>query len=111
MSMTREEAIKHITTWMYATTDLPPAQVAHAFDMALAALRPVSREQVERMSGEWVHEPNKRSSLFYCSSCGESFNIHSYEVEKYGFCPYCGIPMTDKAVQTVMERLEAIKNG
>lgn len=62
------------------------------------ALRPVSREQVERMSGEWVHEPNKRSSLFYCSSCGESFNIHSYEVEKYGFCPYCGIPMTDKAV-------------
>ena len=44
--MTREEAIKHITTWMYATTDLPPAQVAHAFDMALATLRPVSRERV-----------------------------------------------------------------
>lgn len=44
--MTREEAIKHITTWMYATTDLPPAQVAHAFDMALAALRSVSREAV-----------------------------------------------------------------
>ena len=44
--ITREEAIKHITTWMYATTDLPPVQVAKAFDMALAALRPVSREQV-----------------------------------------------------------------
>ena len=44
--ITREEAIKHITTWMYATTDLPPVQVAEAFDMAIAALRPVSREQV-----------------------------------------------------------------
>lgn len=44
--MTRKEAIKHITTWMYATTDLPPVQVSEAFDMAIAALRPVSREQV-----------------------------------------------------------------
>lgn len=60
------------------------------------------------MSGEWVHEPNKISSVFYCSSCGESFEIHSYEVEKYGFCPYCGIPMTDKAVDMVMERLEEL---
>lgn len=46
VSMTREEAIKHITTWMYATTDLPPVQVAEAFDMAIAALRPIGREQV-----------------------------------------------------------------
>ena len=71
---------------------------------AIPTLRPVSRERVERMSGEWVHEHNKRSSLFYCSSCGESFNIHSDEVEKYRFCPYCGITKTDKAV-LVMERL------
>ena len=57
--MTRKEAIKHITTWMYATTDLPPVQVSEAFDMAIAALRPVSREQVEKVF------PGCRS----CKSC------------------------------------------
>lgn len=106
--MTREEAIKHITTWTYATIDLQPAQVAHAFDMALAALRPVSRERVERMAGEWVQDINKGPAVFYCSSCGESFEIHSYEVQKYRFCPFCMAPMTDEAVEMVMKRLEEL---
>lgn len=44
MSMTRAEAIKHITTWMYATSDLPPKQVAEALALAVAALRGPTRE-------------------------------------------------------------------
>ena len=104
-----KEAITDILSAI-AKAQLALSAAERAFQVLIAALRPISREQVERMSGEWVHEPNKISSVFYCSSCGESFNIHSYEVEKYGFCPYCGIPMTDKAV-LVMERLEALKDG
>ena len=78
---------------------------------ALKALRPVSREQVERMAGEWVQDINKGTAVFYCSFCGESFEIHSYEFQKYRFCPFCMSPMTDEAVDMVMERLEAMKDG
>lgn len=68
VNMTREEAIKHITTWMYATTDLPPVQVAHALDMALTALRPVSREQVEKVwRGEWVNTNKEVEQICKCS--------------------------------------------
>ncbi len=47
-------------------------------------------------------------ALFYCSSCGESFEIHSYEFQKYRFCPFCMSPMTDEAEEMVMERMEAL---
>ena len=32
-------------------------------------------------------------------------------IERYKFCPHCGAPMTDEAVQMVMERMEALKDG
>ena len=63
------------------------------------------------MAGEWVQDINKGPAVFYCSSCGESFEIHSYEFQKYRFCPFCMAPMTDEAVEMVMERLEALKDG
>ena len=37
--MTNEEAIKHITTWLYAAPDVPPMQVVQALELAVAALR------------------------------------------------------------------------
>lgn len=103
MNMTREEAIKHITTWTYATIDLQPAQVAHAFDMALAALRPVSRELVEKA---WMG----------CKYCDEEWGTCDPITNRFAmpprggirFCPMCGRPLTDEAVEMVMERMEAI---
>lgn len=120
--ITREEAIKHITTWMYATTDLPPVQVAEAFDMALAALRPVSRERVERMTepcefcGEWIGGEctPKEQDAGYKIYAGyiKQVAVDDFwedEIENLNFCPVCGRPMTDEAVDMVMERLEQIK--
>ena len=83
-------------------------QRLNAIKVAQSALRPVSREQVERMAGEWVQDINKGPAVFYCSSCGESFEIHSYEFQKYRFCPFCMSPMTDEAEEMVMERMEAL---
>lgn len=107
--MTREEAIKSLQNiieyWTYKPTEVEAAK------MAIAALRPVSREQVERMAGEWVQDINKGPAVFYCSSCGESFEIHSYEFQKYRFCPFCMAPMTDVAEEMVMERWGALKDG
>ena len=79
-----------------------------ALDLALTALRPVSREQVEKVwRGEWIHAMpilGSRDEEIRCSKCG---NIIGFETD---FCPYCGDPMTDEAVEMVMEKLEAL-NG
>ena len=70
-----------------------------ALDMALSALRPVSRERVERMRGEW----EKDVPLGYqCKSC------EGLVIGKTNFCPNCGTPMTDEAVDMVIERMEAL---
>ena len=111
--MTREEAIKaleHADSYVgiHYINGVEEAYInphlREAVKVALTALRPVSREQVERRAGEWVQEPNKGPAVFYCSSCGENFEIHSYEFQKYRFCPFCMAPMTDEAVQMVLER-------
>lgn len=83
-------------------------KILTALDMALSALRPVSREQVEKVwRGEWIHAMpilGSGDEEIRCSKCG---NIVGFET---AFCPYCGSPMTDKAVEMVMERLEALHN-
>ena len=74
----------------------------------IAALRPVSRERVERMRGEWIdlrecyNDVPKRQ----CSHCGKV--LIGLETP---FCEACGAPMTDEAVGMVMERLEELSNG
>ena len=98
-----------------------------ALDFALAAIRPVSREQVEKVwRGEWVKRHKHRGGFrrvkgiddigerhevtiderceyddLYCSKCGRQRPDNFLN-----FCGYCGAPMTDEAVQMVMERLE-----
>ena len=82
--------------------------------MALTALRPVSREQVERI---WFREPYSRletrqgddGSIVYsavntCMACGHETPIGN-------FCHNCGAAQTRDAVEMVMERLEALKDG
>lgn len=85
-------------------------QINGAIDLALSAIHPVSRGQIEQNKRRW----EVQTSIFpyyYCSGCGELFEIHSHDKEKYRFCPYCMSPMTDEAVDMVMERLEELKDG
>ena len=110
--MTREEAAK----WLEETiqdTDTYFSSCSQAlqkeldeqkevFLLALSALRPVSREQVEKMRGEWTGTYNS-----HCSLC-DAFNTMAYIGQGGNFCPACGAPMTDEAVQMVMERVEAL---
>ena len=68
----------------------------------IAALRPVSREQVEKVwRGEWVK--CKHADYYVCNKCSTVSKTGEDE-----FCKSCGAPMTDEAVQMVMERLEAL---
>ena len=115
--MTREEAIEELERLLSHWDDLENGKRSfrwyskYAVGLALTALRGPAREMVERRAGEWVQEPNKGPAVFYCSSCGENFEIHSYEFQKYRFCPFCMAPMTDEAVQMVIKRLEEMRNG
>ena len=84
-------------------------QFMEALGMALSALRPVSREQVEKVwKGEW--EPGNP----ICPICGkdkfDGLDADIWADWMPNFCPHCGAPMTDKAVDMVMERLEKLKN-
>ena len=110
MNMTREEAIAELESIKQCQVDT--RREIEALDLALYALRPVSREKVEKV---WPGCP-------YCKEDGEgyvkkfgAYSIQNGELatghckpQKIKFCPHCSRPLTDEAVDMVMERLEAL---
>ena len=120
--MTREEAIdilqeKHDECKAFYDLAAHPedtypstTKYLYSLDMAIAALRPISREQVERMRGEWqvcFEDWRKQIAGDQCSKCG--FQHYGTSINHYHFCPACGAPMTDEAVQMVMERINKME--
>ena len=106
--MTREEAIK-FAEHAVSMTDIP--EVKEFYRMSAAALRPVSREQVEQMRGEWIvkHDKYNEITTAECSKCGdETMYEFFFEENDSNFCPHCGTPMTDEAMEMVMLRLEEL---
>ena len=134
MSMTLEEAIKLLKQYQGYDPMFPDGEtLKHAFDLTdetvdtlLTALRPVSREQVEKVcKGEWIKRHKHRGGFrrvkgidnmgeqhevtiderceyddLYCSKCGKQSPDNFLN-----FCGYCGAPMTDEAVEMVMEKI------
>lgn len=108
MSMTRAEIIEAYESAVFSSGLSAAAgneEAAKDYELlkaGLNALRFPTREMVERMRGEWIED---EFAISHCSLCG-------YEQEEpeliTPFCPNCGVPMTDEAVQMVMERLEAL---
>ena len=79
----------------------------------IAALRPVSREQVEKSwAGCEYCEKHKinlvRIEMNYNDSPGSPKRLNPTRVPK--FCPICGRPLTDEAVETIMKRMEEMRN-
>ena len=110
--MTREEAIEELERLLRHWDDLENDKRCfwgydnEAVALALSALRPVSREQVEKVwRGEWKHylPPLGAGDVqCRCTRCGRTPDVET------PFCAWCGAPMTDEAAQMVMERLEAL---
>ena len=101
--MTREEAIKFAENAVNLT-DIP--DVKEFYRMSAAALRPITREQVKKMRGEWKHRFTTDDSVF-CTSCKTTFRAY---YDEYNFCPDCGAPMTYEAVDILWNRLEAMQD-
>ena len=108
--MTREEAIhalkeiKHYVESDNASLDCRKAVAG--LDFAISALRPVSREKVWR--GEWITPTIIGGRAFNIPHCSVCNGVPCGTDEHTRFCAHCGAPMTDEAVQMVMERLEAL---
>ena len=107
--MTREEAIEILENGGWWDLLIPVTTIEgrdeedklhEAIDLAIAALRPVSQALVEKLPR--------------CEHCkdGKSFDGQVIIMGNKGilfplnFCPLCGSPLTDEAVEMVMERLE-----
>ena len=109
MSMTREEAIEALQKFVngYEKNICGEAVRQNGFVQAIkvviSALRPVTREQVEKMRGKWTTDG-------VCSRCGfDAMYYKGVPVQvRTNYCPTCGSPMTDKAVDMVMERLKEV---
>ena len=120
--MTREEAIKQLECLrLHCRTMIRDeyedgiwAQDIEALDLALTALRPVSREQVEKV---W-------SPCNFCAGAkyitggvtavypvSETRQQETLAEGDFDFCPVCGRPLTGEAVDMMMERLEALKDA
>ena len=130
MSMTLEEAIALLS--QYTDNECYTEKCQEAHRMALTALRPVSREQVQKVwRGEWVKRHKHRGGFrrvkgiddmgeqhevtiderceyddLYCPKCGRQSPDNFLN-----FCGYCGEAFTTAAVDMVMERWEALEDG
>lgn len=121
MSMTREEAIALLNE-QYETCkriydcsadqrksypNVP--QFMEALGIALSALRPVSREQVEKVwRGEW--KPTESPYMNECEDC----SVCGYRTpwgRGFRFCPACGAAQTDEAVDMMLERWKEAVDG
>lgn len=113
MSMTREEAIELLRDTPIDIRSTREDDIhtlyATAQMMAIDALRTVSREQVEKV---WRGECDCSKPKACCACCSMrcQYCIGQSEYRQATFCMKCGRPMTDEAVEMVMERLEALKD-
>ena len=116
MSMTREEAVELLCygDWLNVISKhigkTDTERIAEAMSIVGKALRPVSREQVEKVwRGELKENLSSsyKNEITYCAECGHDFFDFT---QIRNFCPVCGKALTDEAVQMVMERLEALQH-
>ena len=107
--MTRGEAIKILNDEEIVSLVGKFHGGKEALDLAISALRPVSRERIEKVwRGYWIHEEiqsnQSTTGYFKISSC-ECSKCGCYVQQEANFCPYCGAAQTDEAVEITMKRL------
>ena len=122
MSMTRAEAID----WFEQVRDIAKRNLGEKWtrgcekhyqlkvdlaEAALTALRPVSRERVEKV---WSPCNFCAGAKYITGGVTAVYPVSETRLQEtfaegdFDFCPACGRPLTDEAVQMVMERLEAL---
>ena len=106
--MTREEAICILERVQHTEAKWPGTEdTLEALDLALTALRPVSRKQVEKVwRGGW--ELVRRMAASIECKCPKCQRTVIFTGKPANFCEKCGSANTDEAVEMVMERMETL---
>lgn len=136
MSMTRKEAASILQSMFDKSCGNYRFQNAEKLDkedalwVAIKALHTPTREQVERMRGEWIMKHRHHGGFRrvtgmddmgeqhtitiderceyndrYCSRCGKQSPDNFLN-----FCGYCGEPKTDEAVDMMLQRWKEAMN-
>ena len=126
--MKREGAINTLRKFPIGLMDLGSKEkqdITEAIDMALAALRGPTREQVEKV---WTRYRGGCAVCLGTKPIGYGrFKNRGYAIDYavdlvrdhifvpdckiyIKFCPMCGRPLTDEAVEIILRRLEALKD-
>lgn len=110
--MTREEAIQQLESLRahcdamcddkWTSEDIWDKDVV-ALVLAISAIRTISHERVEKVCLD------ARSVMVPGVYGKYAENLTKTLLAKY--CPHCGRPLTDEAVQMMIDRIEALKNG
>lgn len=126
----REECLKYLEG-LGQKASQQNVEAVHWSVRALKALRPVSREQVEKvwpgcqMCDGWNTielKPCANGDLGVRADIGSSGQADPFGLVVYNkllasgyvdfkFCPFCGSPKTDEAVEMVMERVGVLHNA
>ena len=111
--MTREEAAELLCygDWLNVISkhigETDTERIAEAMSIVGKALRPVSREQVEKVwRGEW--ELVRRMAASIECKCPKCQRTVIFTGKPANFCEKCGSANTDEAVEMVMERMETL---
>ena len=117
--MTREEASTHLFDDWYiengrlCVDESNRDDFCKALGVGIKALRPVSREQVEKVCSPCNFCAGAKYITGGVTAVYPVSETHQQETLAEGdfdFCPVCGRPLTDEAVEMVMERLEALRD-
>lgn len=94
--MTREEAIGALVAakLVFDFNGIDAPEYTEAMNLAIAALTPPTREQMERV---WPGCP-------HCTQTNARQNLG------YQYCEHCGRPLTPEAWEELRKRLEALTN-
>lgn len=111
--MTKREVLKNLERLKISSmacgmqSDNPTYEKAiEALNIAITALRRPTREQAEKLRGKWENKFKRDKTSFVCSKCGKIYG--AYIAGCTNFCPNCGAPMKDEAVDILLKRLEAL---
>lgn len=115
-----EDAAKSYELFKAGLSALRPVSLEKADDddpvsqrlvnMAKNVVRSHTLERIEKVwRGEWI----KKDGYTECSKCEYWYPSTEDEEEddRNPFCPSCGAPLTDEAVEITMKRLEALKDA